>query len=87
LTSRQCSLPRGVFAIIARVSDFCARPGSRGRLGVNAADVHTTWATRKIGAIMGVEGANFLQDDLGRVERVFADGVHVLTLVHYFRGR
>jgi hypothetical protein len=34
-----------------------------------------------------VEGANFLPDDLGRVERVFADGVHVLTLVHYFRGR
>lgn len=50
------------------------------------ADVHTIWATGKIGAILGVEGADFLQDDLARVERAFADGVRVLTLVHYFRG-
>jgi membrane dipeptidase len=50
------------------------------------ADVHTARATGKIGAILGVEGAEFLEDDLGRVDRAFADGVRVLTLVHYFRG-
>lgn len=50
------------------------------------ADVHTTRATGKIGAILGVEGADFLEDDLGRVQRAFSDGVRVLTLVHYFRG-
>lgn len=43
-------------------------------------------AAGQVGAILGVEGADFLQDDLGRVEHCFADGVRVLTLVHYFRG-
>ena len=50
------------------------------------ADMYATRATGKIGAILGVEGADFLEDDLGRVEEAFADGVRVLTLVHYFRG-
>jgi membrane dipeptidase len=33
-----------------------------------------------------VEGAEFLEDDVGRVEEAFDDGVRVLTLVHYLRG-
>lgn len=49
-------------------------------------DVAAARAAGQVGAILGVEGADFLQDDLGRVEQCFADGVRVLTLVHYFRG-
>jgi membrane dipeptidase len=49
-------------------------------------DVRVARAAGRVGAILGVEGGDFLQDDLGRVERCFADGVRVLTLVHYFRG-
>ena len=49
-------------------------------------DVAAARAAGQVGAILGVEGADFLQDDLGRVEHCFADGVRVLTLVHYFRG-
>ena len=55
-------------------------------LVLSPADVHTSRATGKIGAILGVEGADFLEDDLGRVELAFVDGVRVLTLVHYLRG-
>ena len=39
-----------------------------------------------VGAILGVEGADFLDGDLGRVEQCFADGVRLVTLVHYFSG-
>lgn len=49
-------------------------------------DVETARSADQIGAILGMEGAEFLEGDLGRVERSFADGVRVLTLVHYFRG-
>ncbi len=50
------------------------------------ADVGSARAAGKVGAILGVEGAEFLEDDVGRVARAFADGVRVLTLVHYYRG-
>ena len=49
-------------------------------------DVETARSAGMIGAILGMEGAEFLEGDLGRVEQSFADGVRVLTLVHYFRG-
>jgi membrane dipeptidase len=39
-----------------------------------------------VGAILGVEGADFVENDLDRVHTVFADGVRVLTLVHFARG-
>jgi membrane dipeptidase len=39
-----------------------------------------------VGAVLGVEGAEFLEDDLARVQEAFADGVRVLTLTHYLRG-
>lgn len=35
------------------------------------------------GAILGMEGADFLEDDLSRLDKVHADGVRMLTLVHY----
>jgi membrane dipeptidase len=49
-------------------------------------DIHSDDAAGRVGAILGVEGAEFLEDDLGRVEQAFDDGVRVLTLVHYLRG-
>jgi membrane dipeptidase len=50
------------------------------------ADVHRAHAAGRVGAILAVEGAEFLEDDLARVGQAFADGVRVLTLVHYLRG-
>lgn len=50
------------------------------------ADLETARSADMIGAILGMEGAEFLEGDLGRVEKSFADGVRVLTLVHYFCG-
>lgn len=49
-------------------------------------DVAVARAAGQVGMILGVEGGDFLQDDLERVGQCFADGVRVLTLVHYFRG-
>ncbi len=50
------------------------------------ADLDTARAAGMVGAILGVEGADFLEDHLGRVEKAHADGIRVLTLVHYFGG-
>lgn len=49
-------------------------------------DVTAARMTGAVGAILGVEGADFLDGDLGRVEQCFADGVRLVTLVHYFSG-
>jgi membrane dipeptidase len=55
-------------------------------LVLTPSDVHDAVAAGRVGAILSVEGAEFLEDDLGRVEQAFDDGVRVLTLVHYLRG-
>jgi membrane dipeptidase len=60
--------------------------GEEVALVLSPADVLLPSATGTVGAILGVEGAEFLEDDVGRVEQAFADGVRVLTLVHYLRG-
>jgi membrane dipeptidase len=49
-------------------------------------DVAVARKAGAVGAILGVEGADFLDDDLGRVAQCFADGVRLVTLVHYFSG-
>ena len=35
------------------------------------------------GAVLAMEGADFLENDAARLEQVFSDGVRMLTLVHY----
>ena len=50
------------------------------------ADVYHAHAAGRVGVILAVEGAEFLEDDLARVGQAFADGVRVVTLVHYLRG-
>lgn len=46
-------------------------------------DVLTTHALGKPGAILAMEGADFLDGDAGRIATLHADGVRMLTLVHY----
>jgi len=49
----------------------------------SAADVRAAKKAGKIGMILAMEGADFLEGDITRLEQVFADGVRMLTLVHY----
>ncbi len=35
------------------------------------------------GAILSMEGADFLEEDLSRVQKVYNDGMRMLTLIHY----
>ena len=37
----------------------------------------------KPGAILAMEGTDFLEDDAGRMEQLYRDGVRMVTLVHY----
>ncbi len=46
-------------------------------------DVLAAKTAGRRGAILGMEGADFLENDLSRLDRVHADGVRMLTLVHY----
>jgi len=49
----------------------------------NAADIRTSHANGKIAAILGMEGADFLNGDISRLQTVYGDGVRMLTLAHY----
>lgn len=42
--------------------------------------------TGQVAAFLGVEGADFLEGDPARVHSAYADGVRVITLVHYLAG-
>ncbi len=46
-------------------------------------DVMAAHAAGKPGAILAMEGADFLENDAGRVQQIVADGVRMVTLVHY----
>lgn len=46
-------------------------------------DVLTAHAQGRLGAILAMEGADALDGDAGRVAQIYADGVRMLTLVHY----
>jgi len=49
----------------------------------SAQDVRAAKAAGKIGMILAMEGADFLEKDLSRLSQVYDDGVRMLTLVHY----
>jgi membrane dipeptidase len=51
--------------------------------GLNPADIESAHRYHKTAAIIGVEGGDFIEDRLDRVEQAFRDGVRVVTLVHY----
>ncbi len=46
-------------------------------------DVAAAHAAGKPGAILAMEGTDFLEQDPGRVAQIVADGVRMATLVHY----
>ena len=52
-------------------------------LCLDSNDVMTAKAAGLRGAILSMEGADFLEQDLSRVEQVYQDGMRMLTLVHY----
>lgn len=52
-------------------------------LCLQSADVRAAKAAGHRGAILSMEGADFLEEDLGRVQQVYDDGMRMLTLVHY----
>ena len=49
----------------------------------SADDVRAANAADRVGVILAMEGADFLERDLSRLKQVFDDGVRMLTLVHY----
>ncbi|MBE9539053.1 MAG: membrane dipeptidase [Proteobacteria bacterium] len=48
-----------------------------------AADVHGAHAAGTPAAFLGMEGADFLGDDMSRLQAVYDDGLRMITLVHY----
>ncbi len=52
-------------------------------LCLGSEDVLQAKAAGQRGAILSMEGADFLEEDLGRVQQVYEDGMRMLTLVHY----
>lgn len=52
-------------------------------LCLQSADVLAAKAAGNRGAILSMEGADFLEEDLSRVQQVYDDGMRMLTLVHY----
>jgi membrane dipeptidase len=53
------------------------------RLCLQSADVLAAKAAGHRGAVLAMEGADFLEQDLSRVQQVYDDGMRMLTLVHY----
>ncbi len=53
------------------------------QLCLDSADVRAAKAAGRRGAILAMEGADFLERDASRLQRVYDDGVRMITLVHY----
>ena len=53
------------------------------RICLNAADVLAAKKAGERGMILAMEGADFIERDLGRVDTLARDGVRMVTLVHY----
>jgi membrane dipeptidase len=51
--------------------------------GLIPADIDAAHRRHKTGAIFAVEGGDFIEDRLDRVQEAFRDGVRAVTLVHY----
>ncbi len=61
------------------------RLGTQGLVNIakTPADILSAYAAGKPAALLGMEGADFLNNDISRLQSVFDDGVRVLNLVHY----
>jgi membrane dipeptidase len=51
--------------------------------GLKPADIEAAHRGRKLAAVFAVEGGDFIEDRLERVQEAFRDGVRAVTLVHY----
>jgi len=51
--------------------------------GLNLADVHAAHQRHQTAAVFAVEGGDFIEDRLERVQEAFRDGVRAITIVHY----
>ncbi len=49
----------------------------------NSDDIMAAHALGRQSAILGMEGADFLENDITRLQTVFEDGVRMITLIHY----
>ena len=51
--------------------------------GLNPSDVEAAQRRRRTAAIFAVEGGDFIEDKLDRLQEAFDDGVRAITIVHY----
>lgn len=49
----------------------------------NSRDILAAQALGRQAAILGMEGADFLENDIERLQTVYDDGVRMITLIHY----
>jgi membrane dipeptidase len=47
------------------------------------ADLHNAQQSRQLGAVLCVEGADFLEGELSRLEEACQQGIRLITIVHY----
>jgi membrane dipeptidase len=66
---------------IAQLKLILARDSSRAAFSPE--DIRRAARRGRTAAVFGVEGADFIEDQPQRVAAAFADGVRVITLVHY----
>jgi membrane dipeptidase len=66
---------------IAELKSLLSRPALTP--GLTPANIDTAHRHHKTGAIFAVEGGDFIEDQLDRVQEAFRDGVRAITLVHY----
>ncbi len=67
-----------------QIANLQALAGSdRVALCLSSADILAAKAAGRRGAVLAMEGADFLETDLDRLTQVYEDGVRMITLVHY----
>jgi membrane dipeptidase len=69
--------------IIDAVLDLCARNESIIELARSAADIRRLAATGKLAAVLTIEGAQAIEDDLGSLQRLWDQGVRSIALAHF----
>jgi membrane dipeptidase len=66
---------------LAELKTLAASPGLA--KGLNPADIAAAHAHQKTAVVFAVEGGDFIEDNLDRVQEAFRDGVRAITRVHY----
>jgi len=69
---------------LAGIRQAVAEAGAE--VAASAADLNRSIGDGRTAVLLGCEGGDFLEGDLGRLEQVRAAGLTVLTLVHYRVG-